>query len=118
MKMGIPSEYIPKSLVCYDHSSVYLSTCNFPVEIHYHGEYHFRNFRKKLPVVAKEHPQGFRKGEDELSMRKTEEDFLIQVFGKEKCSLLAAGGTQIKPLAGERAKVVVTAVRVTAADTS
>ena len=42
--------------------------------------------------MAEEHSQGFWKGEDELSMRKTEEYFLIQVFGKEKCSLLAAGG--------------------------
>jgi len=38
------------------------------------------------------------------------------VFGKEERSFLAAGGTQIKPLAGERAEVVVTAVRIAAAD--
>jgi hypothetical protein len=49
-------------------------------------------------------------------MWKTQQDFLIQVFGKEECSFLAAGGTQIKPLAGERAEVVVTAVRIAAAD--
>jgi hypothetical protein len=38
------------------------------------------------------------------------------VFGKEERSFLAAGGTQIKPLTGERAEVVVTAVRIAAAD--
>ena len=38
------------------------------------------------------------------------------MFGKEELSFLAAGGTQIKPLAGERAEVVVTAVRIATAD--
>jgi len=50
-------------------------------------------------------------------MRKTEEYFLIQVFGKEKSPLLAAGGVQIKPFTGEGAEIVVPAFRVTAADT-
>ncbi len=68
--------------------------------------------------MAEEHSQGFRECKDELSMWKTQQDFLIQVFGKEERSFLAAGGTQIKPLAGERAEVVVTAVRIAAADTS
>jgi hypothetical protein len=101
----------------YDYSGVYLFTGNFPVEIADHGEYHFRNFREESSVMAEEHPQGFRKSEDELSMGKTEEYFLIHVFGKEERSLLAAGGTQIKPLAGEGAEIVVTAVRIAAADT-
>ena len=39
------------------------------------------------------------------------------MFGKEESSLLAAGGTQVKPLAGKRAEIVVTAVRISAADT-
>ena len=51
-------------------------------------------------------------------MWKTQQDFLIQVFGKEERSFLAAGGTQIKPLTGEGAEVIVTTFRVTAADTS
>ena len=67
--------------------------------------------------MAEEHPQGLRKGENELTMRKTQQYFLIQVFGKEESSLLAAGGTQVKPLAGEGAEIVVTAVRISAADT-
>jgi len=44
------------------------------VEIADHGEYHFRNFHEKLSAVAEKHPQGFREGEDELSMRKTQQD--------------------------------------------
>ena len=40
------------------------------------------------------------------------------MFGKEERSFLAAGGTQIKPLTGEGAEVIVTTFRVTAADTS
>jgi len=67
--------------------------------------------------VAKEHPQGFREGENKLAMRNTQQDFLSQMFGKEKCSLLAAGGTQIKPLTGEEAEVVISTVRVGAAYT-
>jgi hypothetical protein len=39
------------------------------------------------------------------------------VFGKEECPFLTAGGAKIKPLAGERTKVIVTAFRVSAADT-
>ncbi len=117
MKMGIPPEWIPESLVGYDHSGTYLFAGNFPVEIADHGEYHFRNFRKKLSVVEEEHSHGIREGEGELSVRKTQQDFLIQVFGKEKCSLLATGGTQIKPLTGEGTEIVVTTVRITAADT-
>ncbi|MBD3425700.1 MAG: hypothetical protein GF409_00555 [Candidatus Omnitrophica bacterium] len=39
------------------------------------------------------------------------------MFGKEESSLLAAGGTHVKSLAGKRAEIVVTAVRVSAADT-
>jgi hypothetical protein len=39
------------------------------------------------------------------------------MFGKEESSLLAAGGTQVKPLAGKRAEIVVTAVGISAADT-
>jgi len=39
------------------------------------------------------------------------------VFGKEEGPLLTTGGAQIKPLAGERAEIVVTAVRISAADT-
>ena len=67
--------------------------------------------------MTEEHPKSFWKCKDELTMRKTQQDFLIQVFGKEDRSFLAAGGTQIKPLAGERAEVVVTAVGIAAADT-
>ena len=48
--------------------------------------------------MAEEHPQDFWKGDDELSMRKMQQDFLIMVFGKEKCFLLAVEGTKIKPL--------------------
>jgi len=73
-----------------NHSGVYFTTGNCPVEIADHGEYHFRNFCEELSVVAEEHPQGFRECKDELTMWKTEEYFLIDVFGKEKCSLLAA----------------------------
>ena len=83
MEMGITPKHISKSLVCYDHSSAYFFTGNLPIEIADHGEYHFRNFREKLSVVAEEHPQGFQEGEYKLSMRKTQQDFLIQVFGKE-----------------------------------
>ncbi len=50
-------------------------------------------------------------------MRKVQQDFLVQVFGKEERPLLATGGTHIKPLAGERAEIVVTAIRISAADT-
>ncbi|AHC14097.1 hypothetical protein L21SP2_0670 [Salinispira pacifica] len=39
------------------------------------------------------------------------------MFGKEKSPLLAAGGAEIKPLAGERAEIVVTTVCISAADT-
>ena len=67
--------------------------------------------------MAEEHPQSFRKCKDELSMRKTEEYFFFQVFGKQERPFLTAGGTQIKPFAGEGAEIVVTAFRVTAADT-
>ena len=67
--------------------------------------------------MTEEHPQGFRECKDELTMRKTEEYFLIDVFGKEKCSLLAAGGAKIKPLAGKRPKIIMPAVRIAAADT-
>ena len=67
----IPAEHIPESLVGYDHTDVYLFTGNFPVKIADHGEYHFRNFREESSVMAEEHPQGFRKSEDELSIRKT-----------------------------------------------
>jgi hypothetical protein len=40
------------------------------------------------------------------------------VFGKEECPFQTAGGAQIKPLTGEGAEVIITAFRVTAADTS
>jgi len=116
MEMGIPAKHIPKSLVGYDHSSDYFFTGNCPVEIADHGEYHFRNFREELSVVAEEHPQAFWKSKYKLAMRKSQQYFLIQVFGKEKCSLLAAGGAKIKPLAGERTKIIMPAVRITAAD--
>ncbi len=39
------------------------------------------------------------------------------MFGKEECPFLTAGGAKIKPLAGERTKVIVTAFRISAADT-
>jgi hypothetical protein len=45
-----------KPEVGYDHSCTYFLTSNFPVEIDYYGEYHFRDFREKLSVVAEEHP--------------------------------------------------------------
>jgi hypothetical protein len=86
----IPAEHITESLVGYDYPGVYLFTGNFPVEIADHGEYHFQNFSEKPSVVAEEHPQGFWKSEDELSMEKTEEYFLIHVFCEEKNPLLAA----------------------------
>jgi hypothetical protein len=66
--------------------------------------------------MTEEHPQSFWKCKDELTMRKTEEDFLIDVVGKEKCSLLAAGGAKIKPLAGKRPKIIMPTVRIAAAD--
>ncbi len=47
MKMGIPPEHIPKSLVGYDHTRAYFFTGNFPVEIAYHGEYHLFRFLRK-----------------------------------------------------------------------
>ena len=50
-------------------------------------------------------------------MGKTEEYFFFQVFGKQERPFLTAGGTQIKPFAGEGAEIVVTAFRATAADT-
>jgi len=50
-------------------------------------------------------------------MRKTEEDLLTQMLGEEESPFLTAGGAQVKPLAGERAEIVVTAVRISAADT-
>ncbi|AHC14098.1 hypothetical protein L21SP2_0671 [Salinispira pacifica] len=40
MKMRVKTKHIPKRLMSYDHSGVYLFTGNFPVEIAYHGEYH------------------------------------------------------------------------------
>ena len=67
--------------------------------------------------MAEEHPQSFRKCKDELSMGKTEEYFFFQVFGKQERPFLTAGGTQIKPFAGEGAEIVVTAFRIAAADT-
>ena len=66
--------------------------------------------------MAEEHPQGFREGEDELSLGKTEEDLLTQMLGEDERPFLTAGGTQIKPFAGEGAEIVVTAVRITTAD--
>jgi len=66
--------------------------------------------------MTEEHPQGFRECKDELSMGKVQQDFLIQVLGKEECPFLTAGGAQIEPLTGEGAKIVVTAVRIAAAD--
>jgi len=117
MKMRVKTKHITESLMSYDHPSVYLFTDSFPVEIADHGEYHFRNFREEPSVMAEEHPQGFRKGEDELSMRKTGEDLLTQMLGEEESPFLTAGGTQIKPLAGEGAEIVVTAVRIATADT-
>jgi len=92
MEMGIPAEHIPKRLVGDDHTGAYFFTGDFPVEIAYHGKYHFRNFREELSVVTKEHPQSFRKCKDELSMGKAQQDFLIKVFGKEECPFLTAGG--------------------------
>jgi len=62
--------------VSYDHSGKYFFTGNFTVEISDHGKYHFRDLREKLSVVAKEHPQGFREGENKLAMRKTQQDLL------------------------------------------
>ena len=50
-------------------------------------------------------------------MRKTEEYFLIDVFGKEESPFLTAGGAKIKPLAGKRPKIIMPAVRIAAADT-
>jgi len=50
-------------------------------------------------------------------MGKVQQDFLIQMFGKEERPLLATGGAQIKSLTGEGSKIVVTAVRIAAADT-
>jgi hypothetical protein len=82
----------------YDHAGAYLFTGNFPVEIADHGEYYLQNFREKPSVVAKGHPQGFWKSEDELSMGKAEEYFLTQMLGEEESPFLTAGGTQIKPL--------------------
>lgn len=66
--------------------------------------------------MAEEHSQDFWECKNELTMRKTEEDLLTQMLGKEESPLLAAGGTQIKPLIGEGAEIVVTAVRITTAD--
>ena len=67
--------------------------------------------------MTEEHPQGFRECKDELSIGKVQQDFLIQVFGKEERPLLTTGGAQIKSLTGEGAEIVVTAVRIAAADT-
>jgi hypothetical protein len=67
--------------------------------------------------MTEEHPQSFWECKDELTMRKMEEYFLIDVFGKKKGPFLTAGGTKIKPLAGKRPKIIIPAVRITAADT-
>jgi hypothetical protein len=66
--------------------------------------------------MTEENPQGFRECKDELSMGKVQQDFLIQVFGKEERPLLTTGGSQIKSLTGEGAEIVVIAVRIAAAD--
>lgn len=79
--------------------------------------------------MTEEHPQGFHECKDELTIRNTEEYFLTAVFGKDKCSLMAAegmhsragsgttdqAGVKIKPLAGKRPKMP--AVRIAAAVT-
>jgi len=52
-----------------DHCGVYLFPGKFMVKIIDYGEYHFQYLREETSVVAKEHPQSFRKGEDELSVR-------------------------------------------------
>jgi len=68
MKMGISPEHISKSLVCYNHTRAYFFTGNFSVEIAYHGKYHFRYYRKKLSIVAEEHPQDFWECKDKLTV--------------------------------------------------
>ncbi len=60
--------------------------------------------------------RAFGKVKTNCPMRKTEEDLLTQMLGEEESPFLTAGGTQIKPLAGEGAEIVVTAVRITTAD--
>jgi hypothetical protein len=56
MKMRVKTKHIPESLMGNDHTSDYFFTGNFPVDIAYHGEYHFRDFREKLSIVTEEHP--------------------------------------------------------------
>jgi len=41
MKMRVKTKHIPESLMGNNNSGVYLFTGNFPVEIAYHGKYHF-----------------------------------------------------------------------------
>ncbi len=75
MKMGIPPEHIPKSLVGYDHTRDYFFTGNFPVEIAYHGEYHlFRFLRKafcrggRIPAGPSERHGVFLEAEGEIPL--------------------------------------------------
>lgn len=79
--------------------------------------FHFRDFRKKLSVAAEEYPLSLRESKHELSMRKIQKNFLIKVFGKKERPFSAAGEATIESLAGDRAEIVVTTVRISATNT-
>ena len=65
--------------------------------------------------MAKEGPECFGYRENELPMRQLEKDLVGEMLSKEDGPFATAGRTKIKPLAGERPEVVVTAFGIGAA---
>jgi len=62
--------------------------------------------------VAKERPDCFGHRENELPMRQLEQDLVCQLFSEQDGSFATAGRTKIKPFAGKRSEVIVSAFGV------
>ena len=73
---------------------------------------------EELLVVSEINPKGFRDGENELSVRKLEEELFVEIFGEKEGAFLGAGRAKIESFTGKRTKILQTACGIAALNTS
>jgi hypothetical protein len=56
--------------------------------------------------MAEEYTESLGKGEDELAVREIEQELLVEVFGKQKSSLLRTGRTEVESFARKRSEIL------------
>ena len=63
------------------------------------------NAAKELPIVTEENAQSLWNGEDQLPMRKLQEEPLVEVFGEKEGAFLRTGRAEGEPFTGKGTEV-------------